>query len=108
MKWDIKHPCKNCPFRCDGNGVQLGSAASIAAALKKDDHTWFICHETLQRTKKKQSHCIGAAIVLWRERNPNLAMRLAMAFELLIVEQLETPTAPIFDSLSDFVNYHTD
>ena len=109
MKFDIKKPCKDCPFRKDVHPF-LRRAPEIAKSLS-DDHNWFPCHETTgaatgRRVKPKdQSHCIGAAIVLWRSNKVNVATRLALACELLDQEILDQP-ANVFDSLEEFVKHH--
>ena len=41
-----KRPCANCPFRCDGAGVQLepGRLEGIVSELLADDQQTFVCH----------------------------------------------------------------
>lgn len=105
MKFDIKKPCANCPFRTD-IAPFLNRGPEIAKSLS-DDHNWFACHQTTpagtgKRIKRAdQSHCAGAMMVLWREGNPNIAMRLALLTKMITREQLEAP-APVFNSLEEF------
>lgn len=46
-------------------------------------------------------------MVLWREGNPNVAMRLALAFGMVTVEQLKAE-APVFNSLKEFAEHHEE
>jgi hypothetical protein len=109
MKFNVKKPCKDCPFRRDVHPF-LHRAPEIAKSLS-DDHNWFACHETTgigtgERVRAKdQSHCIGAAIVLWRSNMVNIAMRLALAVGLLDQSVLDQPQ-PIFNSLEEFTEHH--
>jgi Family of unknown function (DUF6283) len=109
LKFDIKRPCEHCPFRRDVPPY-LHRARQIARQME-DDHYWFACHETTgmkhgKRVRRAdQSHCAGLMAVLWREGNPNIAMRLALAFKMISREQLEAEQ-PVFDSLAEFARHH--
>lgn len=109
MKFEIKRPCADCPFRTDCNPF-LRRAPEIRRQMR-DDHFWFACHETTgakggRRVKPaNQSHCAGLMGVLWRERNPNIAMRMALAFKLITIEQLES-ISQVFNNLDEFVAHH--
>lgn len=109
MKFEIKRPCENCPFRRDVHPF-LRRAKQIAKQMQ-DDHNWFACHKTTgmesgKRTKARdQSHCAGLMGVLWRMGRPNIAMRLALLFKMITVKQLEAPQ-PVFDSLEEFERHH--
>lgn len=110
MKFEIKRPCSHCPFRADVHPY-LRRAPEIAAQMR-DDRNWFMCHSTTtegtgKRVKRADtSHCMGLARVLWREGNPNVAMRLALAFKLITIRQLEETKPPVFGSLAAFVKHH--
>jgi hypothetical protein len=111
MQFKIKHPCEHCPFRRDRVAfITTGRARGLAQILR-DDMRWFACHETTgMKTGKRihprdQSHCIGAAIVLYRSGLINVATRLALCFKLLSVDVLKAD-APVFDSLDQFVVHH--
>jgi hypothetical protein len=78
----------------------------------RDDHNWFACHETTgmktgKRVKRAdQSHCAGLMKVLWREGIPNIAMRIALIYKFITVEQLEAKKPPVFRSLAEFEKHH--
>lgn len=48
-----KRPCANCPFRCDGAGVELspGRLEGIVSDLLADDQQTFVCHKTLDKER---------------------------------------------------------
>lgn len=74
----IKRPCADCPFRSDGNGIDLmpGRLSQIANDITQGDGTTFFCHKTLSGERheefddedegytpgKKDSACAGALI----------------------------------------------
>lgn len=109
MKFDIKRPCAECPFRTDCHPY-LRRAPQIAEQMK-DDQNWFACHQTTgamhgkRIRKENQSHCAGLMGVLWRERRMNVAMRLALVYKMITVEQLEAEQ-PVFKSLDEFAAHH--
>jgi hypothetical protein len=112
MRFDIKRPCAHCPFRKDVPGyLHRERASELARQLVDDDLSWFACHETTgvkggKRVKRSdQSHCMGAAMVLWRQGMPNVATRIALASKLLRVEDLNV-SAPVFDSMDQFAKHH--
>jgi len=49
---------------------------------------------------------MGAMRVLWRSGLINVAMRLALYFDLLKREDLDTPEPPVFGSLEEFRCHH--
>jgi len=44
--------------------------------------------------------------VLWREGIPNIAMRIALIYKFITVEQLEAKKPPVFRSLAEFEKHH--
>lgn len=110
MKFLIKRPCDACPFRRDSNPF-LRRAGEIRDQMK-DDHFWFACHETTgakrgRRIKPtEQSHCAGLMKVLWKMRRPNIAMRLALTFKMITVEQLQERRPAVFRNLDEFAKHH--
>lgn len=81
MKFDLKTPCKECPF-LKGSSTNLtlepGRIPGIINAIR-DDAT-FTCHKTLDLDKYEQQHCAGALAFLEREGQRNRPLRMAMAF----------------------------
>lgn len=110
MKFAIKKPCVDCPFR-RAVFPYLHNAPVIARALQ-DDHNWFACHETTgamtdtEVPVSEHSHCMGAMRVLWRTQLTNIAMRIALACDLLKREDLDAPEPAVFESLEQFEAHH--
>lgn len=112
MKFNLKKPCSDCPFRKDVTGF-LGEARTkdITDVLKNDGT--FACHKTtgLKTGKKvpaiKHSHCAGAMLLLEKEQgiNSNLPLRLAIAFGWLQVDALQGADL-IFDTFQEMINHH--
>lgn len=77
MNYDLKRPCKECPFVCGtGTNVTLepGRLEDIKNKLKSD--STFTCHKTLEMPKANQQHCAGALIYLEKIEQPNNMMRI--------------------------------
>lgn len=78
MKFDLKQPCKDCPFiKGSSTNISLakGRIEGIVADLRADCS--FTCHKTLDLPTMEQQHCAGALIFLEREERPNQMMRIA-------------------------------
>ncbi len=85
MEFNLKKPCKDCPFRTD-NGFILSNSRveEITNALVNQDQT-FSCHKTIKHDDetgegiegKKTQHCAGALIMLEHMEKPNQMMRIA-------------------------------
>ncbi|NUJ17456.1 hypothetical protein FKN04_12810 [Bacillus glycinifermentans] len=77
MKFDLKKPCKDCPFikgSSTNRTLSKERLDSIVDDITNNDMT-FTCHKTLDLVKGEQQHCAGALIYLEREDNPNQMMR---------------------------------
>jgi hypothetical protein len=110
MKFEIKRPCAECPFRADVHPY-LRRAGEIARQMK-NDHFWFACHHTTGAMEGKrikpenQSHCAGLMGVLWNARRPNIAMRLAVLTKKISLKELDVMKKPVFKNLAAFVAHH--
>ena len=84
MNFDLKTPCKDCPFRTDVRGyLTAARAREIIDAITRQQQT-FACHKTVQHDedgehipRTKEQHCAGATILLERLNLPNQMMRIA-------------------------------
>ncbi|URJ76316.1 hypothetical protein MF621_004022 (plasmid) [Bacillus velezensis] len=78
MKFDLKTPCKDCPF-IKGSRTNISLPHERIEEIVNDirDDKSFICHKTLELQKSDQQHCGGAMIFLEREERPNQIMRIA-------------------------------
>lgn len=112
MRFELRRPCADCPFRNDGQGIALSipRARQIADALTKDGRT-FSCHKTVKRDDEgeriahdKEQHCAGALIMLEREGVAihNQAVRLAERLRIYDHTKLDMG-APVVASSAEFV-----
>lgn len=87
-----KRPCANCPFRCDGAGVELnpGRLEGIVAALLADDHQTFLCHKTLD---KERMTCAGAVALMSKLGRLPVIARLGLAYGVITKADIEASSA---------------
>ena len=73
----VKHPCPNCPFRCDENSIKLqkGRLTEILSDLDKDDSKDFICHNTLNSV---EMNCAGAIAFRHKLGKTSIPARVAV------------------------------
>lgn len=114
MKFDLKRPCKLCPFKNDCLEGWLGKERAqeiIDCMVKEDGH--FTCHETSQFDDetgepimgKKSQHCAGAMILLEKNNRANQFMRIAERLGIYDRTKLDMD-APVFNTYREFVNRH--
>lgn len=56
--FQLKAPCKNCPFRKDDGAIELneGRFSEIESQLVKDDNIMFLCHKHLGDSFDENDH----------------------------------------------------
>ena len=106
MEFNLKKPCKDCPFKTDTLEGWLGEerAEEISNDLIYNQGT-FACHKTLQAAK--QEHCAGALILLEKLDRPNQMMRIAERLGYYDRSKLDM-FANVFDDQDDFIERHAD
>lgn len=117
MRFDLKRPCRDCPFRTDVRGyLTPARAEEITAAVLKGDAT-FTCHKTLTGEYVEtddesiyvpgdtgEQHCAGALILEAKAGHPNLPIRLARMTSMLDTDRLDM-TAPVFDTAEEMIEH---
>ena len=90
MKFDLKTPCRDCPF-ITGSSTNISLAKGRIEGIVKDirEDLSFTCHKTLELPEMDQQHCAGAMIFLEREENPNQIMRIAERIGLYDYKKLD-------------------
>ena len=81
MQFDLKQPCKDCPFikgSSTNRTLAEGRLNDIIDTIRHDKT--FTCHKTLELPSSEQQHCAGALVFLEREKCPNQMMRIAERF----------------------------
>lgn len=103
----LRTPCADCPFRNDRPAfLNKKRVRGIRDNLLKEDGR-FTCHKTLDygtvddtgepREPPTARHCAGAMILMAKEQHLSLAMRFAVAYGWLRLEDLDMD-APVWGS----------
>jgi hypothetical protein len=112
MKYTMRKPCKNCPFRTDIEGyLSRARAREIANGLLSGGT--FSCHKTNDFEDNDEGwtdtvetpdsqHCGGALIFLEKQEQPNQMMRIAERLGLYDMRKLDMD-APVFESAREFI-----
>jgi hypothetical protein len=110
VKYDLKNPCDNCPFRKDVSPyIRPARAEEIADALLSGRMT-FSCHKTTTEKGRsnhhpKAQHCAGALIVLEKMGKSHQMMRIAERLGFYNYKELDMQ-APVYDDLEEFIDAH--
>lgn len=91
-----KRPCANCPFRCDGSGIQLepGRVEGIVSDLLADDQQTFVCHKTLD---KERMTCAGAVGLMSKLGRLPVIARLGLVYGVITKADIEASAALVID-----------
>lgn len=113
MRFDLKAPCSNCPFRNDRGpfGLDVKTVREILGGGEGRDYfpaPSFACHKTVDYDRRAsgrgpspdEQHCAGVAIILHRERRLNDALQLASRLGLWDPAQLDM-LAPVYNSTAE-------
>lgn len=111
MRFNLKRPCENCPFRTSTPPfLTEARARQIAGALER--HT-FACHKTISHdddgrpvSASDDSHCAGALIMMFHEQAPGDMVQIAHRLGLFNPDDLDM-RSPVFKSRTDFVEAHS-
>lgn len=102
MKFNLRSPCKDCPFRAEGAiHLERGRLAGIVKDLH-DDYNHFLCHKTVHHPKGgewdddggytpsgEESVCIGATAFMMRQGYIPIVLRLALMRGEISREEIE-------------------
>lgn len=91
-----KRPCSNCPFRCDGAGVELnaGRLEGIVSDLLADDNQTFVCHKTLD---KERMTCAGAVGLMFKLGRLPVIARLGLACGVITKDDVLASAAMVIE-----------
>lgn len=112
MNFDLRKPCKGCPFVDDEHAVRhLGEerAEGIVDSITRMQQS-FTCHKTTEYceekgehvTNGKEQHCAGALILLEKHNQPNQMMRISERFGGYDRTKLEMDSG-VYDTYEDFI-----
>lgn len=118
MHFDLKRPCKSCPFRKDVPGY-LGKrrAREIIDAILREDQT-FTCHKTITGERVEDEHgneigyapglqdqhCAGALLMEKRYGWPNKMPRIAQLMGIFDPEALRDDKT-VFETESAMIEH---
>jgi hypothetical protein len=111
MKFDLRSPCVQCPFRHDIEFyLGRGRVRDIYDSLTLGDAS-FSCHKTTHFDDDghydpdgSEQHCAGAMIMLIKQRGyGNQIMRIAERLDLFDPDQLDL-NAPVFECVEDMID----
>lgn len=116
MRFDLKKPCLNCPFRSDATGIRFSSRERAEEIEESAYRHGFPCHQSAASTEDddedggfvfaangRTQHCIGALMVHINDgfdSTPGTGNN-AELFERLR-DRLDW-TAPVFEDVEAFV-----
>ncbi|WP_338764067.1 DUF6283 family protein [Bernardetia sp. ABR2-2B] len=114
MNFNLKKPCKNCPFRKDCKKGWLGENRATEVANSPFSDTTFACHETtgvkkgIDKPIQEHSQCAGAMLLLDKEQgvDSNMMFRLATYAFGFDAEKLQGYEL-VFDSRNEMIEHHT-
>lgn len=121
MRFDLKTPCENCPFRTDATAIRFRTRERAEEIEESAYRNGFPCHKTAEyreeddcgigeedgyvfRENGKTQHCIGALIMFAMDgydstpginNDDDLMERIMASVD---------PKAPVFESVADFLD----
>lgn len=118
MRYDLKTPCKNCPFRTDETAIRFASRARAEEIEETAYRNGFPCHLSAEHVEEEDDplgeggfyatedgqHCIGA-IIMYMRSGETCWPGLGNDEEL--VERLRgqiDEAAPVFETPEDFLD----
>jgi len=107
MKYNLKKPCGQCPFRRSSPSPWLtrGRVEEITRDCVMGDST-FTCHKTTDTPTEQ--HCAGA-LIMEEKLNPggNRMTRIARMYGMFGGDEELKDKEDIFDSIEEMIDHHT-
>lgn len=123
MRFDLKTPCKNCPFRTDATAIRFSGIERAEEIENSAYRHGFPCHLSADYTGDDDEdggyvfgdttqHCAGALMMFARHGDGTIPfMRLPDSEQSDIIERLDWK-APVFEDEESFLQSyepnHTD
>lgn len=114
MKFDLRTPCKNCPFRTDETAIRFACRERAEEIEESAYRHGFPCHLSADLIENDDDgdgyafgdntqHCVGATIMFARNGGGNIPFeRLPEALQDRITSRLDW-SAPVYESEDDFL-----
>lgn len=108
MKYDLRKPCDNCPFRNDIQPyIRPERVEEIVGAA-------FACHKTTKHDddgehieNDKEQHCAGSLILHEKMEQPHQMMRICERIGFYDRTKLDMD-APVYDSVEEMIEAHEE
>lgn len=119
MKWDLKTPCKNCPFANTKDGIKFQSRQRAADIEESAYRNGFPCHLSADYDEDEDDggfvfgdntqHCAGALIMFFKDGyDGNVPFEQLSDKEQDRIRARLNMDAPVYDSVEDFLNASTE
>ena len=112
MRFDLKAPCGNCPFRTDVEFfIGAERIEQICESITTGDKT-FSCHKTTRHGDDgeaiyttKEQHCAGALVMLAKMNASNGMLRIAKRLGIYEPGELRMDS-PVFESADAMIEHY--
>lgn len=117
MRFDLKRPCKNCPFRTDATAIRFACRERAEEIEESAYRNGFPCHLSADLIEAEDAqdgeggfvfgdqtqHCVGATLLYARHGDGNIPFsRLSDRERERISARLDW-SAPVYETEDDFV-----
>lgn len=108
MKFNLKKPCKDCPFRKDSLKGWLGKERASEVANYANNDKTFPCHKTTRGKESSEQQCAGALLLSKKQGklNNNWLFRFAQRIGLFKANELSGEEL-IFDNEEEMSEHHS-
>lgn len=104
-QFNLKRPCKDCPFRKDkAPYLHPDRAHEIASDVVHHD-AWFVCHKTLEQPESRQEACAGSIIFADKHNMTNGYYRVIERFGGIAMDSY-LDKEQVFDTVEDMEDHH--
>lgn len=117
MKFDLKTPCRNCPFRTDETRITFRCRSRAEEIEEIAYRQGFVCHLSADECEtpdgesyfdfgENSQHCAGALIMYLNETggSGNVPFEQLDQEEQDAISERIDWTAPVFETGEDFIN----
>jgi len=122
MRFDLKTPCLNCPFRTDSTAIRFADRERAEEIEESAYRNGFPCHKTAEyreeqfgeedgyvfRDNGKTQHCVGALIMFAQDgysSTPGIDNDEDLMERVMLRSD---PKAPVFQTVADFLDANTN
>ena len=120
FRWDLKRPCKHCPFRTDDTAIRFAARSRAEEIEESAYRNGFPCHQHAEFADEEEDgeyrqsgyhaaddgssqHCAGALLMYLMSGSGNVPYEYLDEEEQERVENRLDWSAPVFESEEDFL-----